>query len=112
VFIHGDLAGGGVHVKAELDPGANFVKTGALAFQALVFSLDGGPNITIANLTTSDFSATDTTGGAANISAGGAFGKFEYSIACSGCGNGGSHPKHGPIEFDITTARAYIPYAD
>jgi hypothetical protein len=97
-----DLLGGGVHVQASLVPTANFVKTGALSNFALVFSLNGGPNITIGNLTTADFAATDTTGGTANISAGGTLGSFEYGIACTGCGNGGSAPKHGPISFDIT----------
>jgi hypothetical protein len=99
-----DISGGGVHVVASLVLGVDFVKTGALSNFALVFSLTGGPNITIANLTTSDFSATDTTGGTPNISAGGDFGSFEYGIACTGCGAGGSSPKHGPIAFDITDA--------
>jgi PEP-CTERM motif len=96
-----DISGGGVHVVASLVSTVNFANTGALA-DALVFSLSGAPNITIANLTTGDFSVDDTTGGSPNISAGGAFGSFEYGIACSTCGSGGSNPKHGPITFDIT----------
>jgi len=98
-----DIAGGGVHVSVTLAPGVEFVKTGALSDQAFVFSLTGHPDITIANLTTSDFSVGDNTGSSPpDISAGGTFGSFDYSIACSGCGSGGSSPKAGPINFDIT----------
>ncbi len=97
-----DLVGGGVHVVATPVPGVDFVSTGALSGYALVFSLAGAPNINIANVTTSDFAAGDTTGGAPNISAGGTLGSFEYGISCPGCGSGGSTPEYGPIAFDIT----------
>lgn len=102
-IVVSDIMGGGVHVVATLDPLVNFVKTGALSNYALVFSLTGGPNITIGNLTTGDFSVGDNSGGAPNISAGGDFGSFMYGITCSACGAGASDPKHGPIAFDITT---------
>ncbi len=96
-----DITGGGVHVAVTLASNASFVNTGALDY-GFVFNLAGAPNITIANLTTTDFSIGDSIGGSANISAGGTLGSFEYGIACSGCGTGASNPKHGPVNFDIT----------
>lgn len=97
-----DRAGGGVHVFAFLVPGVEFVKDSPLSDYALVFSLTGGPDITIANLGPGDFSVGDSTGGVADINAGSDLGSFMFGITCSACGLNGSNPKHGPIEFDIT----------
>jgi hypothetical protein len=78
-------------VEVELLNGNEFVRTGA--GESLEFDITGTPTVTITNLTTGF-----TVGGAASAST---FGSFDYSIHCSGCGNGGSSPLPGPIFFDI-----------
>jgi len=57
------------------------------------FDIAGDPSITITGLT-SGFTA----GGAASAST---FGSFDYSIVCTGCGHGDSHPLPGPIDFTV-----------
>ncbi len=84
-----------VTVTVTLTPneGEGFIKTGA--GDALEFNLSGDPAITIANLTTG-FSvgpAPDTAS---------TFGSFDYSVTCSGCGNGASSPLPGPLSFTVT----------
>ncbi|HKF98152.1 MAG TPA: PEP-CTERM sorting domain-containing protein, partial [Steroidobacteraceae bacterium] len=32
------------------------------------------------------------------------FGNLEYTLVCTVCGNGASHPFAGPISFDVTAA--------
>jgi hypothetical protein len=86
---------GVVTVTVTLISGDEFVKTGA--GDALEFNLTGDPAITIGSLT-SGFSvgpAPDTAP---------SFGSFDYSVTCSGCGNGGSSPLPGPLSFTVTDA--------
>src|SRR5271165_250283 len=81
--------GSNVNVTATLLNGDEFVRTGA--GESLVFEVSGNPAITITNLT-SGF----TNNGPASAST---FGSFEYSIRCTGCGNGASSPLPGPLSF-------------
>lgn len=84
---------GVVTVTETLAANEGFVKTGA--GDALEFNLSGNPAITIANITTG-FSvgpAPDTAS---------TFGTFDYSVTCSGCGNGASSPLPGPLSFTVT----------
>lgn len=91
-----------VHVNVTLNGPYLFIDTGAA--DALDFSLLGHPAIFEHDITTSDFKAGTTAGGAANvfpIHADGT-GYFMYSIQCAtGC-SGGSDPKGGPLDFDVT----------
>jgi hypothetical protein len=102
-----DIGGGGVHVSVSLVDDVNFL------VNALYFSLDGSPNLTLANIS-SPFAQDDVTGNAIpdNFTIG-LFGWFDYTILCTawngttnptGCGPGASHSNHGPLEFDITNA--------
>jgi hypothetical protein len=84
-----------VNVTVTLNSPSMFVNTGA--GEALEFNITGDPAITITGLT-SGFSV-----GPAPASAS-VFGAFDYSIHCSGCGNGGSSPLPGPLEFTVATA--------
>jgi len=82
-----------VHILVTLNPGYEFVKTGA--GDALAFNISGDPAITIASIT-SGFALGPT-----NVSES-PFGKFNYSVSCTtGCGNGGSNPNPGPLSFDV-----------
>src|ERR1041384_4605270 len=65
-------AGGGVHVDVSLKDNVNFL------INALYFSLDGSPNLTISNIN-SPFAAGDVTGNATpdNFTIG-QFGWFDY----------------------------------
>ena len=88
-----------VLVTETLNNGNEFVKTGA--GDALEFNITGNPAITISNIT-SGFSvgpAPDTAS---------TFGSFDYSVTCSGCGNGGSSPLPGPLSFDVTVASGLL----
>ena len=82
-----------VDVLVTLNPGYDFVKTGA--GQALAFNIFADHAISIEDITTG-FSAGLTTGDNASP-----FGTFDYNVVCSGCGNGGSNPLHGPLTFDV-----------
>ena len=82
-----------VTVTVSLLNGDQFIKSGA--GDALEFNLSGDPAITIGSIT-SGFSvgpAPDTAS---------AFGTFDYSVTCSGCGNGASSPLPGPLSFTVT----------
>jgi hypothetical protein len=84
-----------VNVSVLLFNGDGFVKTGA--GKALEFNITGTPAITISDLT-SGFSEGPSPAKA------GSFGKFNYSVSCTGCGNGGSNPLPGPLDFDVVVA--------
>ena len=84
-----------VNVTVTLNSPSMFVKTGA--GEALAFNINGDPAITITGLT-SGFSVGPAPATAST------FGSFDYSIHCSGCGNGGSSPLPGPLEFTVATA--------
>jgi len=81
-----------VNVTVTLNSPSQFVKTGA--GKALEFNIDGDPAITITGLT-SGFSVGPAPATAST------FGTFDYSIHCSGCGNGASSPLPGPISFTV-----------
>jgi len=84
-----------VNITVTLNSPSQFVKTGA--GEALEFNILNDPAITITGLT-SGFSV-----GPAPATAS-VFGTFDYSIHCSGCGNGASSPLPGPISFTVETA--------
>ena len=85
-----------VTVEVTLFNGDEFIKSGA--GDALEFNLSGDPSpITIAITSPlTGFSigpAPDTAS---------AFGSFDYSVTCSGCGKGASSPLPGPLTFTVT----------
>lgn len=85
-----------VTVEVTLFNGDEFIKSGA--GDALEFNLNGDPSpITIVSLT------TGFTSGPASDTAS-AFGGFDYSVTCSGCGKGASSPLSGPLSFTVTDA--------
>jgi len=89
-----------VNVTVTLNSPSMFVKTGA--GEALEFNINGDPAITITGLT-SGFSVGPAPATAST------FGSFDYSIHCSDCGNGGSSPLPGPLEFTVGTLSALSP---
>lgn len=84
---------GTVTVTETLAPGVLFVRTGG-PHEALGFNISGDPGIAIAGLTPG-FSYV----GAASLAP---FGSFDYALACSGCGNGGSSPLAGPLSLTLS----------
>jgi len=95
-----DAVANTVHILVTLNPGYEFVKTGA--GDALAFNITGDPAITIVGIT-SGFSLGPTNANEAP------FGKFNYSVSCtSGCGNGGSDPNPGPLSFDVQLANVSV----
>jgi hypothetical protein len=80
-----------VHVEVQLVPGVQFVATGA--GDAIAFNAPAGT--TLSNIS-SDF-GQDLDAPPIHV---GFFGNFGYGIECTTCGNGGSGPKPGPLEFD------------
>ena len=86
--------GASVDVTVTLFSNFNFVRTGG-PHHAFNFNVSGGA-VTISSLLTSDFSNGGTGGGASP------YGTFGYNIDCTGCGNGGSSPKAGPITFTVS----------
>ena len=87
--------------NVDLSDGDFFVHTGAGA--SLLFDLDTNPAITISNLSTGFTAGQIASGGSIHA---GATGYWQYSVICTACGSGGSHPQPGPLDFDITTASA------
>ena len=81
-----------VNVTVTLNSPSQFIKTGA--GDALEFNIAGDPAISITNLT-SGFSVGPAPDSAST------FGAFDYSVTCSGCGNGGSSPLPGPLTFTV-----------
>jgi hypothetical protein len=81
-----------VNVTVTLNSPSQFVNTGA--GEALEFNIFGDPAISITNLT-SGFSVGPAPASAST------FGEFDYSIDCSGCGNGASNPLPGPLNFTV-----------
>lgn len=97
-----------VSVNLTLKAGEVFAQSGA--GDALLFDLTGNPSITVTNLTPTSpaFTATQTASGG-KIHADGT-GNWEYSIDCTGCGDGTSPPpSSGPLNFDITVASGITP---
>jgi hypothetical protein len=87
-----------VTVTVSLLNGDQFIKSGA--GDALEFNLSTYPGaITIGSITPGAFFSVGPTPDTAS-----AFGAFDYSVTCSGCGNGGSAPQPGPLSFTVTDA--------
>jgi len=85
---------GVVDVLVTLNPNYDFVLTGA--GDALAFNLATDPANPIDPLSiTAGFSVGLTNQHES------AFGWFDYTVTCSGCGSGGSDPLHGPLTFDV-----------
>jgi hypothetical protein len=84
-----------VTVTVSLLNGDEFIKSGA--GDALEFNLSGDPAITIGSITPGAFFSLGPAPDSAS-----AFGAFDYSVTCSGCGNGGSAPQPGPLSFTVT----------
>jgi hypothetical protein len=86
---------GTVLVTETLTGASQFVNTGS--GYALAFSVNGDPNLTIGSLT-AGFSVGNALAGQTESRDGA--GVYDYWIACSGCGNGGSSPiVTGPLSF-------------
>jgi hypothetical protein len=81
-----------VDVTVTLNSPSQFIKTGA--GDALEFNIVGDPAISITNLT-SGFSVGPAPDSAST------FGAFDYSVTCSGCGDGASSPLPGPLTFTV-----------
>jgi len=81
-----------IDVTVTLNSPSQFIKTGA--GEALEFNIFGDPAISITNLT-SGFLVGPAPASAST------FGAFDYSIHCSGCGNGASSPLPGPLSFTV-----------
>ena len=88
-------ATGVVTVTETINPN-EFIMSGA--GDALEFNLTGGPllAITIGSITPGGFTVGPSPDSAS------AFGTFDYSVTCSGCGNGASSPLPGPLSFTVT----------
>jgi PEP-CTERM motif len=108
-----DVSAGVVNVSVNLQAGFGFVDTGAGAGASFFFRLNPNPTITYSNIT-AGWSIPNVI--PVNQQAPGAYagdglsGQFEYALACNppgaptGCGNGGSSPKAGPLNFTVTGA--------
>jgi len=90
-----------VSIDVTLLNGNKFVVTGA--GDALLFDIAGNPSISITNIT-AGFSAGITSSGGSIHADGTGF--WQYDVFCNstpmGCGPGGSNPKPGPLDFDVT----------
>jgi hypothetical protein len=87
-----------VTVTVSLLNNDEFIKSGA--GDALEFNLSTFPGaITIGSITPGAFFSVGPTPDSAS-----AFGTFDYSVTCSGCGPGGSAPQPGPLSFTVTDA--------
>jgi hypothetical protein len=93
-----------VSVDLTLAAGEIFAVSGA--GEALLFDIAANPAITVSGLTTG-FTAHVATG--QSIHADGT-GNWQYSIECTGCGNGTGAPRlSGPLDFVITLASGIKP---
>jgi hypothetical protein len=91
---------GGVSVDVTLANANRFVSTG---FDTdFGFNLANNPTITFSGVT-SGFTpvANPQTAGSLHMDG---TGFFEYGVNCTACGNGGSNPQSGPLDFTITAA--------
>ena len=96
-----DLGGGSLSFSVVLNgPTFKFVSTG---FQTdFGFNLAGNPTITFSGVSAGFTpNANPETAGALMMDGAGT---FEYGVNCTACGNGGSNPQSGPLNFTITAA--------
>jgi len=95
-----DVSAGVVSVDVTLANGNRFVSTG---FDTdFGFNLAGNPTITFSDVT-SGFTPNANPQSAGSLHMDGT-GFFEYGVNCTACGNGGSNPQTGPLDFTITAA--------
>src|SRR5215470_11490515 len=99
-----DVSTGVVSVNVSLASGFQFVSTG---FDTDIgFNLAGNPTITYSGVT-AGFAPTGANpqlaAGAPGLHMDGT-GFFEYGVTCTLCGNGGSNPQPGPVNFTISAA--------
>jgi len=87
-----------VQVDVSLTPGDKFVNTGFPG--SFAFDLVGNPAISVTDLT-AGWSLLSPNAGSLHFDG---FGNLEYTLVCTVCGNGASHPFAGPISFDVTAA--------
>jgi hypothetical protein len=90
---------GGVEIAVTLLNGAQFVPTGG--HTSFGFNVNGtvtGINILSPPTPAGTFTVLTPFPGSFPDPA---FGPFSYGITCSGCGNGGSNPSPGPLDFDV-----------
>jgi hypothetical protein len=95
-----DVSAGVVSVNVTLANGNEFVHTG---FDTdFGFNLTGAPSITFSGVTTG-FTPNGLPNPvfATSLMMDGT-GTFEYGVQCTACGNGGSNPQTGPLNFTIT----------
>jgi hypothetical protein len=98
-----DVSSGVVSVNVMLNSGFQFVSTG---FDTdFGFNLAGNPTITFSGVT-SGFTpnANPETAGSLHMDG---TGFFEYGVNCTACGNGGSNPQSGPLNFTLTDGSGF-----
>jgi hypothetical protein len=93
-----DISSGVVSVDVTLASAFKFVATG---FDTdFGFNLAGNPSITFSNVSTGFTpNANPETAGSLHMDG---TGFFEYGVNCTACGNGGSNPQSGPLDFRIS----------
>lgn len=95
-----DVSAGVVSVDVTLANGNRFVSTG---FDTdFGFNLAGNPTITFSGVT-SGFTPNANPQSAGSLHVDGT-GFFEYGVNCTACGNGGSNPQNGPLDFTVSAA--------
>lgn len=95
-----DVSAGVVSVDVTLANGNQFVSTG---FDTdFGFNLAGNPTITFSGVT-SGFTPNANPQSAGSLHMDGT-GFFEYGVNCTACGNGGSNPQNGPLDFTVSAA--------
>jgi len=95
--------GGNLVVNITLNAGFQFVSTG---FETDIgFNLVGNPQINITGVTTGFAPTGGNPQSAGSLHMDGT-GFFEYGLTCTACGNGGSNPQPGPLNFTIDAANA------
>jgi hypothetical protein len=96
-----DNGNGSLTFAVALNGGFQFVSTG---FQTdFGFNLSPSPTITYSGVT-SGFAATGGSPQSAGTLMMDGAGQFGYGITCTACGNGGSNPQAGPLNFTIAAA--------
>lgn len=94
-----DVASDQVSVTVTLAAWVGFVATGFPG--SFGFNINGNPGIAISDLTAgwNTLPVGGTTAGNLHFDG---FGSFEYALVCTICGNGGTNPQAGPLQFTIT----------
>lgn len=97
-----------VDISVQLESGFGFVDTGAGAGASFFFRLLGNPEITYSGIT-SGWTVPNVIPVnqqiAGSYAGDGLMGQFEYALNCNtggACGNGGSNPAPGTLQFTVT----------